>query len=94
MRREIAATSSRPDVVAETRCLILDIAMTGMSGLELQQELVVRGIRTPIVFITAHANGSVRTRLLAQGATECLSKPFSDTDLLAAVNAALSSTAS
>jgi FixJ family two-component response regulator len=76
------------DCVGETRCLILDIAMPGMTGLDLQQELRVRGQEIPIVFITAQADESVRARALEQGAVECLFKPFSDTALFEALNAA------
>jgi FixJ family two-component response regulator len=75
--------------VAETRCLLLDIAMPGMSGPELQQELTLRGQAIPIIFITARADESVRERLLAQGAVECLFKPFSEQQLRAALDAAL-----
>jgi FixJ family two-component response regulator len=77
------------DCIAETRCLILDIAMPGMSGPDLQRELAIRRQHIPIVFITAQDDGSVRPRLLEAGAVECLFKPFSDTDLLGALNAAL-----
>ena len=77
------------EVVSETRCLILDIAMPGMSGPELQQELIRQRHQVPIVFITARGDESVRRRLLACGAVECLFKPFSDTALLAALNVAL-----
>jgi FixJ family two-component response regulator len=76
------------DCVGETKCLILDIAMPGMTGLDLQQELTFRGEEIPIVFITALADESVRPRALEQGAVECLFKPFSDTDLFEALNAA------
>lgn len=76
-------------VVSRSRCLILDIAMPGMSGPELQQELKLRRQWTPIVFITAHKDDTIRPRLIAQGAVECLFKPFSDTALLSALNAAL-----
>jgi FixJ family two-component response regulator len=76
------------DHVAETRCLILDIAMPGMSGPELQRELARRRHVIPIVFITAHGDETVRPRLLEQGAVECLFKPFSDGALLSALNAA------
>ncbi|RUL78833.1 response regulator transcription factor [Dyella choica] len=68
--------------IDEACCLILDIAMPGMSGLELQRELVRRGKTVPIVFITAHTDEELRPRLIEQGAVECLSKPFSDTALL------------
>jgi FixJ family two-component response regulator len=77
------------EVVAETSCLILDIAMPGMSGPDLQQELMRRRHEIPIVFITANGDRTVRSRLLAQGAVECLFKPFSETALLDALNAAL-----
>ena len=77
------------DCVCQTGCLILDIAMPGMSGPDLQRELTLRGQEIPIVFITAHGDATVRPRLLEQGAVECLSKPFSDTALLDALNAAL-----
>jgi FixJ family two-component response regulator len=71
------------------RCLILDIAMPGMSGVELQQELKARRNRIPIVFITAHSDATTRLRLIKQGAVEVLFKPFSDTALLEAVTTAL-----
>jgi FixJ family two-component response regulator len=76
------------DCVGETRCLILDIAMPGMTGLDLQQELTVRGQEIPVVFITAQADETVRAHSLEQGAVECLFKPFSDTALFEALNAA------
>jgi FixJ family two-component response regulator len=75
--------------VGQTRCLILDIAMPGMSGPELQQELKFRGQEIPVIFITAHGDGTVRPPLLEQGAVECLFKPFSETALLEALDAAL-----
>jgi len=77
------------DCVGETRCLILDIAMPGMSGFDLQHELTVCGQWIPIVFITAQADETVRARSLEQGAVECLFKPFRDTALYEALNAAL-----
>jgi FixJ family two-component response regulator len=77
------------DVVRETSCLLLDVAMPGMSGPELQQELIRRRRDIPIVFITAGGDASVRPRLLAEGAVECLFKPLSETALLDALNAAL-----
>lgn len=73
----------------QTRCLILDVAMPGLSGPDLQRELKHRRPEIPIVFITAQRDEHVRPRLLAQGAVECLFKPFSDSDLLAALNNAL-----
>ena len=77
------------DCVDETGCLILDIAMPGMTGPDLQQELKNRGREIPIVFITAQRDESIRARLLKEGAAGFLLKPFSDTALLAAVNTAL-----
>ena len=77
------------DVVRETSCLLLDVAMPGMSGPELQQELIRRRRDIPIVFITAGGDESVRPRLIAEGAIECLFKPLSETALLDALNAAL-----
>jgi FixJ family two-component response regulator len=77
------------DCVREAKCLILDIAMPRMSGPDLLHELKRRGVRTPIVFITAQADETVRSCLLGQGAVECLFKPFSDTTLRDAVYAAL-----
>ena len=69
-------------------CLVLDVTLPGLSGLELQQRLVER-TDMPIIFITAHGDTSVRSRLLALGATECLFKPFSDDALLDALTKAL-----
>jgi FixJ family two-component response regulator len=75
--------------ISETSCLVLDIAMPGMSGPELQGELARRRQNIPIVFITGHADSTVRPHLLARGAVECLVKPFSEAALLDAVQAAL-----
>lgn len=69
-------------------CLILDIAMPGMSGPELHQELQRRGRVIPVVFITATRDETVRPRLLAQGAVDCLFKPFTEAALLAAISTA------
>jgi FixJ family two-component response regulator len=77
------------DCVGHTRCLILDVAMPGMTEPDLQQELKLRRQEIPIVFITAQRDETVRTRMLEQGAVECLFKPFSDTALLEALNSAL-----
>jgi FixJ family two-component response regulator len=75
--------------VTETGCLLLDVAMPGMSGPDLQYELRRRRQEIPIVFITAQADETLRPRLKARGAVECLYKPFSDTALLDALTAAL-----
>jgi len=77
------------DCIGQTRRLILDIAMPGMSGPQLQQELKLRRREIPIVFITGQTDESVRPRLLEQGAAGFLLKPFSDTALSQAVNSAL-----
>ena len=77
------------DYLCQTRCLVLDVAMPGMSGPDLQQELERRRQEIPIVFITAHRDETTRPRLLARGAVECLFKPFSEAALLDALNAAL-----
>jgi len=77
------------EVLGETSCVILDIAMPGMSGPDLQQELRRRRWEIPIVFITANGDRTVRPRLLEQGAVECLFKPFSETALLDALRTAL-----
>ena len=76
------------DVIAETNCLILDVAMPGMSGPELQQELIRRQQHIPIVFITAAGDESVRQQVVAMGAVDCLFKPLGKTALLNALNAA------
>ena len=72
----------------ETACLILDVTMPGMSGPQLQRQLALSGQAIPIVFITAHGGETLRPRLIADGAVECLSKPFSDTALRLALNSA------
>ena len=77
------------DSVDRTRCLILDIAMPGMSGFELQRALKDRKFEIPIIFITAQKDDVIRTRAIEQGAAGFLHKPFSDTALLEALNTAL-----
>jgi len=75
--------------IGDTNCLVLDVAMPGMTGLELQRELELREQSIPIVFITAQRDAATRLRLVAQGAVECLFKPFEPNDLLRALNTAL-----
>jgi FixJ family two-component response regulator len=75
--------------VSQTQCLILDIAMPGMSGRDLQQLLKQRQVRIPIIFLTANGDAVVRRQLLARGAADFLLKPFTDTALLDALNLAL-----
>ena len=74
----------------ETKCLILDVAMPGMSGLDLQEELKRRGQAIPIIFITGQRDEDIRKRALIQGAVKFLYKPFSDNALLDAVSEVLS----
>lgn len=76
-------------LIDKTHCLILDVTMPGISGLELQRELRLRGHAVPIVFITAHADESIRPLMIEQGAVDCLFKPFSESALLNALNTAL-----
>jgi FixJ family two-component response regulator len=75
--------------VDDTNCLILDVVMPGMSGPELQLELKRRGKGIPIIFITGRKDDTVRAQVLKQGAAGFLLKPFSDSALLAVINAAL-----
>lgn len=77
------------DYVNRTRCLILDIAMPGMTGFDLQRELRLQGRKIPIVFMTAQTDGALRAKALEGGAVSFLLKPFSDTALLASVETAL-----
>lgn len=71
-----------------TDCLILDVRLGGMSGPELQKELSGDYPSLPIVFITGHGTECLRQKVIADGAVDCLLKPFSDEKLLAAVEAA------
>jgi FixJ family two-component response regulator len=75
--------------VDQTRCLILDIAMPGMTGPDLQRALTLRRQEIPIVFITAHRSENLRPRVMERGAVDCLFKPFSDAALLQALSTAL-----
>jgi FixJ family two-component response regulator len=75
--------------VDQNRCLILDVAMPGMSGPDLRRELKLRRQEIPVVFITAQTDEAIRSRILEQGAVECLLKPFGDIALLDAINRAL-----
>jgi FixJ family two-component response regulator len=77
------------DCVEETKCLILDIAMPGMTGPDLQHELKARRQKIPIIFITANRDETIRVRMLKQGAEECLFKPFGDGALFEALQSAL-----
>ena len=91
---EVEAFSSaeaflRSDNLVRTQCLVLDVAMPGMSGPELQQELLSRNLKIPIIFITAHSDERIRSEMLKRGAVACLFKPFSEASILEAVNTAL-----
>lgn len=76
------------DGISRTKCLILDVAMPGMCGPELQEELNRREVQIPIIFITAHRDESLRSRLMERGAVACLIKPFGDAAMLEALNSA------
>ena len=75
----------------DAACLIVDLRMPWMSGLELQQQLTTAHCSLPIIFITAHGDDEARARALRAGAVDFLDKPFSDEALLRAVQAALQS---
>lgn len=77
------------EYVEHTKCLVLDIAMPGMSGFDVQHELRLRQRQIPIVFITAHNDETTQPNAIESGAVACLLKPFSDTELFQAMNAAL-----
>jgi FixJ family two-component response regulator len=78
--------SERPDAAA---CLVLDVRMPGVSGLDLQRELADADIRIPIIFITGHGDIPMSVRAMKAGAVEFLTKPFRDQDLLDAISQAL-----
>lgn len=75
--------------VQVTDCLIVDVRMGGMSGLELQAELIARKNQVPVIFITAHDDEYVRTRAMNAGAVGVLLKPFSEDALLNSIHFAL-----
>src|ERR1700677_1881447 len=77
------------DQISQSKCLILDITMPGMSGPDLFQELRRLGRDTPVIFITAQRDEKLRSEVLQQGAIACLFKPFSGTALRAAIDTAL-----
>jgi len=78
--------AKRPDVPS---CLILDVRLPGLSGLDLQRELSIANIHIPIIFITAHGDIPMSVRAMKAGAVEFLTKPFRDQDLLDAIHVAL-----
>ena len=73
----------------DTACLILDVRMPGMNGLDLQRQIVAANWRIPIIFITSHADDDARARALQAGAVAFLYKPFREEELLHAIDAAL-----
>ena len=77
------------DSLAETACLILDLRLPGMSGLELQRQLISQNRRMPIIFVTGQGDETQRTQALAAGAVAFLYKPFDEHDLLNAINSVL-----
>jgi len=81
----------KSDQHQQTACLIADIRMPGMSGLELQAKLNAERCRIPTIFITAHGDTKMRLQALRAGAVEFLAKPFDDEALLGSVRAALAS---
>lgn len=79
----------RSDVIAETTCLITDLQMPGLSGLELQEALKLQGYRTPVILITAYPNEKHRTRALENGAVGYLYKPFDEQTLIECLTVAI-----
>ena len=77
------------DSLGKTACLILDLRLPGMSGLQLQRQLISQNRRMPIIFVTGQADETQRTQALAAGAVAFLYKPFDEHDLLNAINSAL-----
>jgi FixJ family two-component response regulator len=75
--------------VHDTACLIVDVRMPGMNGLELQCRIIANNWRIPIIFITSHADNDARERALEAGAVAFLYKPFHEEELLNAIDAAL-----
>jgi FixJ family two-component response regulator len=93
---QVAAYSSAEEFMGSARfeasdCLVLDVRLDGMSGPDLQRELKTAGYSIPIVFVTAHETEALRERMMADGAIDCLLKPFADDMLLDAVEKALGS---
>jgi FixJ family two-component response regulator len=82
----------KSDQVHDTSCLITDLQMPGLSGLDLQDRLVARGHRIPIIFITAYPEDSARARAMKAGAVGFLSKPFTDAQLLGCLEKCLKTT--
>jgi FixJ family two-component response regulator len=79
------------DSVKDTSCLIADVQMPGLSGIDLQQRLIAQGHLMPTIFITAFPEEAMRQRALTAGAVGCLDKPFSEESLLKCLDTALGS---
>lgn len=79
----------RSNQARDTACLILDVRMPGMNGLDLQRKIVAANWQIPIIFITSHADDDARARALEAGAVDFLYKPFREEELLNAIDAAL-----
>jgi FixJ family two-component response regulator len=79
----------RSDRVRDTSCLITDVQMPGMTGVELQDRLIASGKRTPVIFVTAFPEENIRARVLEAGAFGYLSKPFNDECLIECIDEAL-----
>ena len=77
------------DRLRDTRCLILDVRMPGMNGIELKRRLVASHREIPVIFITAHGDEAARSQALRDGAVAYLLKPFTEEALLSAIHAAL-----
>jgi FixJ family two-component response regulator len=86
---ESAREFLKSDKLPDASCLILDVQMPGMSGLELHDELVAKGRRIPTIFVTAFPDKRVRERALRAGGVCFLSKPFGRSDLLGCIETAL-----
>ena len=91
----VAAFSSaeeflKSDRVHDTACLISDVQMPGMSGIELQNALLAQGVRLPVIFITAYPESNAREQALAAGALGFLNKPFNEENLITCLDQALS----
>jgi FixJ family two-component response regulator len=86
---ESAEAFLNSDHTSEPDCLVLDVRMPGLSGLELQSQLYEKNSVIPIIFVTAHTEDQVRDKAIQQGATAFLDKPFNDEVLLGAIHLAI-----
>jgi FixJ family two-component response regulator len=87
--RDLSRQQRPPPRLSETSCIIADVQMPGMSGVELQDHLIANGHKTPIIFITAFPQERVRHRAMKAGAIDFLSKPFDEPQFLRCVELAL-----